>query len=168
MKKLALVSLVFFNTLFALGQSNDMPNRKAATKKLVIDAKNTYTQSVKAGPIITAGTTVNIYPGDTIYLEVTLVGTAIKGMKTVKKNLNPEITLILTFDQHVENSTHKFMTLGIQNPFHKNLYYAASMLVMKSTTWTKVTVNPVLAEKGTYETWPQIIVQMQLSGWQFK
>jgi len=89
-------------------------------------------------------------------------------MKTVKENLHPEKTLIISFSQQTEGKSHKGMMLKIVNPFNKKLEYEAKMFIMKYNKWTPTTVLPISPKLSAYELWTDLIVTIALTGWEFK
>src|SRR4051812_45504818 len=99
MKQLTILLTLLFYTLPGFCQTNDLPNRDAFQLNLAVDDSNFYQLDVPSSPYILADNSIQIYPGETIYVEVELVRNKIKSMKTVKENLNPEKTLKISFSQ---------------------------------------------------------------------
>ena len=110
---------------------------------------------------------MQIYPGETIYVEVEQDKGVIKSMKAVKKINNPKTTLTITFSQKSENNIHQMMMLKIQNPFPKNLTYEAKMFLLKQNKWFDTDVYPVMAGLSAFETWSDIIISLGLGSWKF-
>ena len=152
----------------SFGQSNDLPIRNSFGLNIAVDEVNFYHDSVKSTAYILPDSTIQIYPGEKIFVEIELGSTTIKSMKTVKENLNPEKTVTITFTQQTDGRQHKSMMLKIENPFNSELHYKAIMFLMKNKVWARTNVLPVRAKMESYETWPDIIVSLGLSGWTFK
>jgi hypothetical protein len=157
--------LLFFSA-FSQG-SNDLPGRKGFTLILPVDKTYEYTDSIKAGPYIVHEGIIQIYPGESIYVEVEESNGSIKSMKTVKENLNPAKTISISLTQIAENHVHQSMMLKINNPFTKDLTYSVKNFLMKSNRWVGTDVLPVAAGLSSFESWPDLIVTMALFDWKF-
>jgi hypothetical protein len=150
------------------GQSNDLPRRDSFALNLAVDEVNFYQDEVKSSSYILPDNTIQIYPGEKIFVEMELDGTKIKSMKTVKENLNPTKTVTITFTQQTDGKQHKGMMLKIENPFNYELDYKAAMYLLKYNKWAPTDVSPVRAKIASYETWTDIIITLGLSDWTFK
>lgn len=168
MKRLIIVFIFLFVNAITFGQTNDLPNREPFTLKLMVADTTFYQMEVKSTPYILPSNHVQIYPGEKILMEIELKENEIVSMKSVKENLNPEKTIIITFTQQVDEKKHKFMMLALNNPFGMQLEYKANMYLMKHEKWAATHVLPVGAKLSAYESWPDIIVTMELFGWKFK
>jgi excinuclease UvrABC helicase subunit UvrB len=126
-----------------------------------------YNYNVQAGPFINRGDTLQLFPGEKIFVEVERTGDEIKSMKAVTQNNHPEKTLTISFQQVVEKKTHKSMVLTIDNPFDKNLQYNAQIAMILKKKWESIDVRPAAAGLSSYQTWPQIIVSILLHSWRF-
>lgn len=155
-------------TAICFGQSNYLPQRDAFKLNLAVDDINFYNADIKASAYVLPDNTIQLYPGETVYVEVELINREIKSMKTVIENLHPEKTLIISFSQQTEGKIHKGMMLKIENPFNKKLVYKANMFLMKYDKWAPTTVLPIQPKLSSYETWPDLIVTIALTGWEFK
>jgi hypothetical protein len=111
---------------------------------------------------------VQLYPGEKVFVEVEQENGVIKSVKAVKENTNPDKTLILEFTQTAKNKVHQMMMLNVTNPFKKNLAYRALMYPLKAGKWVETDVLPVMAGLSGFETWPDVITSIALSGWTFK
>lgn len=168
MKLTTFILSFVLTTGFSFGQTNDLPQRDAFKLNIAVDDTNFYEADIQASPYILPNNTIQLYPGETIFVEVELVKTEIKSMKTVKENLNPEKTLVISFTQQTDGKIHKGMMLKIVNPFDKKLEYKANMFLMKYNKWAPTSVLPIQGELSSYETWPDLIVTIALTGWEFK
>jgi hypothetical protein len=168
MKKLTLfIALVVLATI-GFGQNNDLPKREAYQLKLAVDGENFYQEDVKPTDYVYPDNSIQLYPGEKVYLEVELKNGAIKSLKSVKQNLYPEKTLEISFTQSTEGKIHAQMILKVVNPFDKKLDYTANIYLMMQKKWISTSIIPVLPKLSSYETWPDLIVTIALSGWELK
>ena len=168
MKKITIIVSFIFTTALSFGQTNDLLKRDAFTLNIAVDDTNFYKSEINTSAYVLPDNTVQLYPGEKIYVEVELVKKEIKSMKTVKENLNPEKTITISFSQQTDGKKHKGMMLKIENPFNKKLEYKASMFLMKYNKWASTTVLPIPPKLESFETWPDIIVTLALTGWELK
>ena len=150
------------------GQTNDLPQRDAFKLNIAVDETNFYNADIKASSYVLPDKTIQLYPGENIFVEVELKKNEIISMKTVKENLHPEKTLIISFSQQTEGKIHKGMMLKIENPFDLKLEYKANMFLMKYNKWAPTDVLPVQPKLSSFETWSDLIVTIGLTGWEFK
>lgn len=168
MKVTTLISSFVLTTAICFGQTNDLPQRDAFQLNIAVDDTSFYNAEIKASAYILPDNTIQLYPGETIFVEVELTKNEIKSMKTIKENLHPEKTLIISFSQQTEGKVHKGMLLKIENPFKKQLEYKATIFLMKYNKWAPTNVLPIQQKLSSFETWPDIIVTIALTGWKFK
>ena len=167
--KSILISLFCLLYFSAFSQdSNDLPERKGFTLTMPVDKKHEYTDSIKPTPFIVHADIVQIYPGESIYLEVEQTDGVIRSMKTVRENKYPDKTISISFKQLEEGHVHQSMMLKINNPFKKELVYSARMFLMKSHAWADTDVLPIQPGLFSYENWPEVIVTIALYGWKIK
>jgi hypothetical protein len=168
MRKLVIILTLGLTTILSFGQTNDLPQRDAFTLNLAVSDTNYYKAEIKASAFVLPDNTIQLYPGEKIYVEVELVKKEIISMKSVKENHNPDKTIIISFTQEVEGKKHNFMMLSIDNPFSKKLNYKANIYLMKHNKWVSTSVIPIGAKLGSYESWPDIITTIALSDMEFK
>ena len=168
MKLMVLILSFVFTTAICFGQTNDLPQRDAFKLNIAVDDTNFYSADINASAYVLPDNTIQLYPGETIFVEVEMVKNEIKSMKTVKENLHPEKTLIISFSQQTERKIHKGMMLKVENPFDQKLEYKANMFLMKYNKWAPTNVLPVQAKLTSNETWYDLIVTIALSVWIFK
>jgi len=135
---------------------------------VAVDDSSVYEQDIKAGPYIFPDKTIQLYPGENIYVEVEQDNGIIKSMKTVKENKNPSKTLSISFTQSTKNKVHEEMILKILNPFSQNLVYKANIFLLKQNKWVNTDVLPIQSGLSGYETWPDIIISIALGKWTFQ
>jgi hypothetical protein len=168
MKVTTLILSFVLTTAICFGQTNDLPQRDAFKLNIAVDDTNFYSADIKASAFVLPDNTIQLYPGETVYIEVELVKKEIKSIKTVKENLNPEKTLVISFTQQTDGKIHKGMMLKVVNPFYKKLEYKANMFLMMDNKWVPTNVLPLQQKLTSYETWSDLIVTIALSGWTFK
>ncbi len=167
--KYFLILVLFFSSVpfNSTGQDSAILKRTPYTLRIDVDNVNFYEDQIGATPYVFPNNGMQIYPGETIYVEVEQDKGVIKSMKAVKKINNPKTTLTITFSQKSENKIHQMMMLKIQNPFPKNLTYEAKMFLLKQNKWFDTDVYPVMAGLSAFETWPDIIISLGLGSWKF-
>lgn len=123
MKKICLIIVLALIKLSTYGQSNDLPQRDPFILKIAVSDTNFYQADIKASAYILPNNTIQIYPGEKIFIEIELVDKEIKSMKSVKAIVHPEKTLVIALTQSTEGKTPKNMILGVDNPFNYKLDY---------------------------------------------
>ncbi|HEY6900287.1 MAG TPA: hypothetical protein VI233_06580 [Puia sp.] len=143
---------------------------KRAPYKLsvAVDKGTVYEEDIKETPYVLPNNTVQLYPGETVFIEVELADNSITGMTAVKENEHPEKTLVISFTQVASDKKHESMMLKVVNPFKQQLSYGAMIFLMKQKKWVKTDVYPVEAGLAGFETWPDIITSIGLGQWKFK
>jgi hypothetical protein len=164
-----LVLAIFATMLIKSTDAQDtaLLQRTPSTLRVAVDKNNFYEQQIGATPYLLPDNTIQIYPGETIYMEVTSDSGAIKSMKVVKQIINPKSTITIKFSQKTENKVHQMMMLEIQNPFSEELTYHAKMFLLKNMRWVNTDVYPVAAGLSGFETWNDIIISLGLDNWKF-
>jgi len=135
---------------------------------VLVDKKNYYSEDIKATPYVLPDNSVQLYPGEKVFIEVEQENGVIKSLKAVKENIFPEKTLIIEFTQTADKNVHQMMTLKITNPFKQTLVYSALMYPLKARKWVETDVLPVPPGIFGMETWPDVITSIALMGWSFK
>ena len=147
---------------------NEKPDREAYTLKLPVDGIQFYEQKLNKTPYFVHETTLQLYPGEKLWIEVEKNGTEITSMKVVQKNLNPEKTISVEFTQTAKNRKNEYMTLTVDNPFNKALEYTAMMYIVGQDKWINTNVYPVRAKMAGIEMWSDVIITLVLRDWKFK
>ena len=164
---LFLVVITLTLTVNSRGQDTTVLKRTPYTLKIEVDKKNFYEDEIGATPYVFPNNGMQIYPGETIYVEVVEENGIIKSMNAVKEITKPKTTLTIKFSQKSENKVHKMMMLEVQNPFPKNLTYEAQMFLLSNKKWVKTSIYPVMAGLSGIETWTDIIISLGLGNWKF-
>lgn len=169
MKKLV-IHLIGIFCMVVVSSNDILAQVKRFPYKLsvIVDESTVYEEDVKATSYVLPGNTIQLYPGENIYVEVELTGGVVTSMNAVKENTNPSKTLAISFTQIISNKTHKSMLLKITNPFKGKLSYSAAIFLMQQKKWVNTDVYPVEAEISSFESWPDIITSIALSKWSFK
>src|SRR5882757_4575691 len=132
MKIKILLSLTFLAFVFcSYGQDTTQLKRTPYKLTVAVDKKIVYEEDLNATAYVLPDKTVQLYPGETVYVEVEQGNGVIKSMKAVKEISDPTKTLTLSFTQTAEGGVHQMMMLKVINPFKQQLVYHASIFLMK-------------------------------------
>jgi hypothetical protein len=158
--------LLLLPTLQAFTQiSNEREKRDSFTLIMPVAKETFYESRIPSSPYIVGPGILQLFPGDTVYIEMEQKDGTISGLKSVKENKNPDKTLEITFTQTVTGNTHTNMMLKVKNPFKKNLTYEAMIRYMDTGKWEATSIMPVIAGIWGYEMWQDVIVSIALSEW---
>lgn len=155
-------------TLCCYGQDTTALTRTPYKLTVAIDKNAVYAADVKATPYVLPDKTLQLYPGEKVYIEVELANDTIASLKAVRENTNPSKTLIVEFTQSAKKNVHEMMMLKVTNPFAKNLVYKCLFFPLKGSKFVETDVLPVMAGLSGFETWPNIIISIALSDWKFE
>lgn len=147
---------------------NYKPDRDSYPLTIAVNKKSTYQSDIKASPYVVGADVLQLYAGETVFVEVEQSNGVVNRIKTVKENKNPEKTLEISFLQNANKKTHVNMMLKISNPFKMDLSYSAKIFLMTHNTWVNTNVLPVKAGLSSIEMWPDVIVSIGLADWTFK
>jgi hypothetical protein len=143
-------------------------HRAAYKQSLAVKKKSTFEQQVPASPYVFPDKTIQIFPGETIFVEISLNNSDIVAFEAVKQITDSSSTIILNLKQVSENGVHKQMMLTIYNPFQKKLSYQALMSTLKNRNWIQTDVWPVEPKLSGIEMWPDLILSLGLGHWKFQ
>jgi hypothetical protein len=169
MKLLLLICPAVFFLAFNI-HAQDTATLKRKPYRLVIpfNKENDYIEELKETPYVFPDNAVQIYPGETIYIEVTEENGTIVSFKAVPENKNPGKTIVLSFSQTLKKGVHQSMMLKVNNPFSKQLTYKAQIYLFKQQKWVDTDVYPVLPGIFGMEIWYDFIISISLRDWSFK
>ena len=108
--------------------------------------------------------TVVIRTGETFYVTFERTGDSLK-LARASKDADKAAQLILKMGPLKE--IHGTM-LQVQNKFDKNLYYKAEMHLLSKNKRANTSVVPVIAGKLSFESWPFVIEELALSGFELR
>lgn len=165
MKSIACLLLLILS-LNGIGQDqNDRPVRDSFTLIMPVSKESYYESPIQSTPFVVGPNILQLFPGDTVFVEIEQKNGIITGLKPVKTNRNNDKTVEISFVQNVEEGKHLNMVLKVKNPFKKNLSYEAVMRVMNSQRWAPTSIIPVKAGLIGIEMWPDVIVSIALTEW---
>jgi len=168
MKLQFLTALLLSSSFTVIAQDSTQLKRTPYKLTITVDKKNFYQEDIKATPYVLPNKAVQLYPGETVYLEIELDNGEIKTMTAVQQNLHPEKTLKVSFTQSIKKKVHELMMLSIENPFSKDLVYTSTIFLLNQNRWVDTDVYPVRARLSGFETWPDVIISIALGNWKFK
>jgi len=168
MRNAIIILTLIFSSFMCYCQSNDLATRNSFTLKLPIDGVHYYQTEIAQSPYILPNNTVQIYPGEKLFIETEVLKNKIITMKSVKEIKYSTKTIVITFTHVDENKVYSRTMLDIENPFRKDLIYEAKMFLMKNNKWVQTNVYPVRSKLSSIEIWPDVIVTMALTGWKLK
>lgn len=155
--------LIIFNFFFSQQEF-----RENFTLKLPVDSVRYYQQEVKKSPYFVKENTLQIYPGEHLFIEADVKEGKLESMKVVKKNINPSKTIEIEFSQDVEGRKHKGMRLQVSNPFGKNLLYDAMISTVGKPQWVETSILPVKSKLTNFELWNDVIITLVLHNWRLQ
>ena len=159
--------LLILASFFSFSQDSSQLKRKPYKLAVAVDKKTVYQEDLKETPYVLPNKAIQIYPGETIFLEIETDNDIIKTVTAVEKNVNPAKTLTITFSQSSKKGVHESMMLKVENPFSKDLVYKSKIFLLKHSKWVNTDVYPVSAGLSAFETWPDIITSIALGNWEF-
>ena len=168
MKKLFFTSIFIAVAMASAFGQNDKEFRKPFTLKLSVDTTTFYEQEVLRSKYFVKDNILQIYPSESVLIEVEINENEIKSMKIVGKNKNPSKTIEINFIQKTNGRKHEFMMLEVKNPFKKILNYDAMMYIVGKDKWLKTSIIPVQPKLGSFEIWYDVIITLVLSNWRLE
>ena len=108
--------------------------------------------------------TVLIHPGETLYVTFQRTGDSLS-LAHLGKDADKEAQLI--FRMAPLKEIHGTM-LKVENKFDRNLYYKAEMHLLSKNKRANTSVVPVMAGKVSFESWPFVIEELALSGFELR
>lgn len=160
--------LLLATSPFSYGQDSTQLKRTPYKLIVAVDKKFSYEEEIKATAYVLPNNVIQLYPGETIFVEVEQENGSIKRITAVEEIKNPAITLTISFTQTVKNNTHEMTMLKVMNPFSSQLTYKAAIFLLKQKKWVDTDVYPVGAHLSAFETWPDVITSIGLGDWAVK
>jgi len=146
---------------------NERSDREELNLKLPVDGEQYYEEKIESSLFFVKENLLQIYPGESILIEVETEQKNITAMTVVKENLNPAKTLEVEFTQTVKDGKSEMMTLKVVNPFQSDLDYKAMMFLAGQEKGIMTSILPVPANLTGYEMWPDVITTLILFDWKF-
>ncbi|WP_298144861.1 hypothetical protein [Flavobacterium sp.] len=153
--------------LSASGQ-NEKVERAALKLEIAANETDQYITDIPASRYFVKEKILQIYCGETLFVECEIQGDSIHKMQVVEKNLNPSKTIEINFSQSAEDRKNIRTNLSVRNPFEKKLSYQAFMFSPKSEQWVNTSIIPVLPKLVNYELWPHAIISLVLVEWKLE
>ena len=160
MKKKMFILLFIFTAFLVYSNENIIHERSSFLLRLNVDEESYWEWTVPQTPYVFNETSIQFYPGETLYVEAELVDDIIVKLNVVKENVNIDRTIILEFYQvtNAENERiHNYMMLVITNPFDRNLEYVINIHLVLQNRWVVARTFPVRANLMSYQSFPDII-----------
>lgn len=155
-------------TFLGFGQDSTQLKRTPYRLTVAVDKKTNYEEDIKSTPYVLPNKAIQLYPGETVFLEIEQEKGIIKTVTAVDKNINPHKTLTISFSQIVKKKVHELTMLRIENPFSQDLVYTSKIFLLQQYRWADTNVYPVRSKLSAFETWPDIIISIALGNWEFK
>jgi len=108
--------------------------------------------------------TVLIHPNETLYVTFQRTGDSLT-LAHVGKDADKATQLILKMAPFKEIHGTR---LEVENKFDKNLYYKAEIRLLSKNKRANTSVVPVIAGKMSFESWPYVIEELALSGFELR
>ena len=166
--KLIVTALFLATTFLTFGQDSTPLKRTPYKLTVAVDKKKVYEEDIKATPYVLPNKALQLYPGETVFIEIEQENGVIKSVTAVEKNVNPEKTLTISFTQSTKKKSHELTMLKIENPFSQDLIYTSKIFLLHQHRWVDTNVYPVFAKLTAFETWPDIITSIALGNWKLK
>lgn len=162
---LLLYGIIVASTIF--GQDSTILNRPAYKLRVAVDGNSFYEANIESSPYVLPDKTVQLYPGESVFIEVDQKDGKIGGLYATREIRDSSKTLIISFSQETTGNVHKMMMLKVKNPLPYRLKYSAKMLTLRNK-WVNTDVLPVESGLFGIETWPNVIVSIALGGWELE
>jgi hypothetical protein len=167
LKILLALSLIFITSL-ALGQDTTKLIRTPYRLSVAVDKKTVYEEEIKATYYVLPNKTIQLYPGETIHVEIDQKDGVILAMTAVAEVKDPTKTITISFSQSSKRKVHEMTMLQIANPFPQDIIYKSKIFLLKQNRWVDTKVIPVRAKLSAFETWPDIITSIAIGDWSFR
>jgi hypothetical protein len=141
--------------------------RKPYKLAVAVDKKTNYEEDLTETNYVLSDQTVQLYPGESVFIEIEQADGVVKNVRAVAENKHPEKTLVISFNQQVKKKVHESMMLKIHNPFPIALKYTTKIYLMHYKKWVNTNVLPVGAGLSGFEMWPDVISSIAISDWAF-
>ena len=169
MKPAVIFSIMMMFIATSLSAQDLFPlKRKPYLLTVAVDKKNTYEENLPESNYVLRDLTVQLYPGESVFIEIEQENGIVKNVRAVTENKFPEKTLIISFTQISKKKVHESMMLKIQNPFKYTLKYDAKTYLLNYKNWVNARVLPVQPGLSAYESWPELITSVAIGNLSFE
>jgi len=165
MKNLFRITFLLFNLL---AFSQNLEKRKAYTLEIAADETQQYQTEIEEIPYFVKEKILQLFCGESVFVECEVQGDSISTMKVVAQNIHPEKTIVIAFTQDSEDRKSISTMLQVKNPFDRMLTYEAMMFTPLGQTWQPTSILPISNNLENFEMWPHAIVTLVLQNWEFK
>jgi len=165
MKKFIFTCFMLLSSHVFAQSNNDRSVRDSFTLSMPDEKGAVYESRVPSSPFVVGLMALQLFPGETVFLEIEETNGLITNIKTVKENKSPDHTLEISFIQNLEGKAHSNIMLKVKNPFKRDLLYDATIQFLKSGRWAKTSIIPVKAGLMGIEMWPDLIMSIGASEW---
>jgi len=159
---------LLITSICAYGQDTTQLKRTPYKLIVAVDKNTTYEEEIRGTAYVLPNKTIQLYPGETVYIELKQVNGKIESMTAVNEIKDSTITITISFTQTVKKNVYEMTMLQVKNPFSRPLIYKAKIFLLTQKKWVDTDVYPVDAGLSAFETWPDIITSIGLGGWTFK
>jgi hypothetical protein len=142
--------------------------RKPYLLTVAVDKKTTYEENLPESNYVLRDQTVQLYPGESLFVEIEQENGIVKNVRAVTENKFPEKTLIISFSQISKKKVHESMMLKIQNPFKYTLKYDAKIYLLNYKNWVNARVLPIQPGLSAYESWAELITSVAIGNLSFE
>ena len=169
MKPAVIFTIMMMFVVTSLSAQDLFPlKRKPYLLTVAVDKKNTYEENLPESNYVLRDLTVQLYPGESVFIEIEQENGIVKNVRAVTENKFPEKTLIISFSQISKKKVHEAMMLKIQNPFKYTLKYDAKTYLLNYKNWVNARVIPVQPGLTAYESWAELITSVAIGNLSFE
>ncbi|MET0300432.1 MAG: hypothetical protein ABW036_11740, partial [Flavitalea sp.] len=160
--------LILFITVLVSAQSFAQDfyplKRKPFKYSVTVDKKTAFEQEVPESEYLLPDLTLQIYAGETVFLEIEQENGKITNIKAVAENRFPAKTLVVSFEQKATKKVHETMMLKVFNPFTYSLKYDCKIFLAQYKKWVNTNVLDVQPKLSGIEMWPDVATSISLGG----
>src|SRR5687768_13703851 len=141
--------------------------RKPYLLKVAVDKKTTYEENLQERQYVLPDQTVQLYPGETVFVEIEQENGKVTNVRAVAENKYPEKTLIISLTQQTRKNVHQSIMLKIDNPFKYTLKYEAKTYMLQYKNRVNARVLPISPGLSAFETWAEVITSVAVGNLAF-
>ncbi|MFZ6743954.1 hypothetical protein ACO0LC_12050 [Undibacterium sp. JH2W] len=111
-------------------------------------------------PVLANKKLISVFPGETVFVEASIINGAISLKQAVSSNAHPERTLVFKFQQM---DKQKDMLLEVENPFPEDIKFKMGYMQTDSSKIYATSSCPVRGKLKLFEHWPYPIYQLLIT-----